>query len=393
MKLKHDWDPRSEAALGDQIAVYDEMRRRCPVAHSEYLHWSLFRHEDVVRVLDDHDTFSNAVSSHLSVPNGMDPPQHTGYRRIIEPYFSPQRMDAFEPVCRDIAVNLVNSLPAGGETELMTAFAQDFSLQIQSAFLGWPVDLHEPLRQWIRRNHAANLVGDKTAMEDIALEFDGYIKDLLAVRRAAGIDAPDDMTTSLLQERIENRLLDDEEIVSILRNWTVGELGTISACVGILAHYLAGHPELQQRLREQPSLLPAAIDEILRMHAPLIANRRLTTRPVEIGGRTLAAGERITVIWASANRDEAVFGAPDEFRLDRDPAKNLLYGAGIHVCPGAPLARMELRILMEALLARTSRIALVRDKEPVKAVYPASGFSSLPLWIQRTHSHDDIPPA
>lgn len=146
------------------------------------------------------------------------------------------------------------------------------------------------------------------------------------------MDAADDMTTSLLRERVGDRLLDDQEIVSILRNWTVGELGTISACVGILAHYLAAHPELQQQLREQTALLPAAIDE---------------------------------------------------FRLDRDPTKNLLYGAGIHVCPGAPLARLELHVIMEELLARTSQIALVPGEESVRAVYPASGFSSLPLWIER----------
>ena len=89
----------------------------------------------------------------------------------------------------------------------------------------------------------------------------------------------------------------------------------------------------------------------------------------------------MTLIWASANRDEAVFGDPDEFRLDRDPSQNLLYGAGIHVCPGAPLARLELRIVMEELLARTRRIALVPGKPPARAMYPASGFSSLPLWV------------
>lgn len=380
-KPEQDWDPRSAAVIHNQIAAYDAMRRRCPVAHSEYLQWSLFRHEDVTRVLGDHRTFSSAVSSHLSVPNGMDPPQHAEYRRIIDPYFSEERMAAFEPVCRSIAVNLVKNLPHEGETELMAEFAQNFALQAQADFLGWPKDLHEPLRLWIRKNHEATLAGCKAAMSDVAFEFDGYIKGLLAVRREAGSDAPDDLTTRLLSERLGDRFLDDDEIVSILRNWTVGELATMSACVGIVVHYLGEQPELQQQLRENGSLLDAAIDEILRMHAPLIANRRITTRPVEIGGRQLPAGERITLIWASANRDEAVFGDPDEFRLDRDPANSLLYGAGIHVCPGAPLARLELRIIIEELLKRTSRIALVPGKLPVRAVYPASGFSSLPLLI------------
>jgi cytochrome P450 len=380
-KPQPDWDARSQVVLDDQIAAYDQMRRRCPVAYSDYLHWSVFRHGDVMRVLNDHATFSNVVSSHLSVPNGMDPPEHTSYRKIIEPYFGPQRMQAFEPVCRKIAADLAGRLPAGGEIELMGEFAQSFALQIQCAFMGWPEDLHEPLRQWILKSQAATLGGHRAATAAVALEFDSYIRELLSVRRAAGSEVRDDVTTSLLGERVEGRLLNDEEIVSIVRNWTVGELGTISASVGILAHYLAERPELQQRLREQPSLLPAAIDEILRIHAPLIANRRITTRAVEIGGREIEAGERLTLIWASANRDEAVFGDPDELRLDRDPSQNLLYGAGIHVCPGAPLARLELRIVMEELLAHTRRIALVPDKPPVKAMYPASGLSSLPLRV------------
>ena len=179
----------------------------------------------------------------------------------------------------------------------------------------------------------------------------------------------------------------DEEIVSILRNWTVGELSTISACIGILAHYLALRPSLEEQLRKHSEQLPVAIDEILRIHPPLISSRRVTTRPVELRGCPLAAGERITIIWASANRDEATFGNPDEFRVDRDPSLNLLYGAGIHNCPGAPLARLELRIVMEELLGRTRTFGLSEQK-PAKAAYPASGFTSLPLSIiWRSPSH------
>ena len=381
MKPQRDWDPRSEAVLEDQIAAYDRMRGRCPVAYSDYLHWCLFRHADVMRVLDDHRTFSNAVSSRLSVPNGIDPPEHTAYRKIIEPYFGPERMQAFEPVCREIAARLASGLPAGGEVELMGELAQRFALQIQCAFMGWPDELHEPLRQWILKSQAATLGGHRAATAAVALEFDVHIRELLDLRRLAGSAAPRDLTTSLLGERIGDRALNDEEIVSIVRNWTVGELGTISASVGILAHYLAERPDLQQRLRQDPSLLPVAIDEILRIHAPLIANRRVATGAVEIGGREIGAGERITLIWASANRDEEVFGDPDEFRLDRDPAENLLYGAGIHVCPGAPLARLELRIVMEELISRTRGFSLVPARPPTRATYPASGFASLPLRI------------
>lgn len=378
-----DWDPRSQAVLDNQIAAYDRMRGRCPVAHSDYLHWSVFRHADVLRVLEDHGTFSNVVSRHPSVPNGMDPPDHTAYRALIEPYFAPERVQAFEPACREIAMDLVCRLPAHGEVELMGGFARDFALRIQCAFMGWPEDLHVPLRYWTRRNQEATLAGDRAATAAVALEFEGFVRHLLDQRRQAGNAAPYDVTSRLLRERIGDRPLTDGEIVSIVRNWTVGELGTIAASVGILVHYLAEHPHLQQRLREDLSRLPAAIDEILRIHAPLIANRRITARPVEIGGRRLEAGARLSLIWASANRDEAVFGNPDEFRLDRDPSQNLLYGAGIHVCPGAGLARLELRVVMEELLTCTTRIALVPSRPPVRAVYPGSGFSSLALRIDQ----------
>ncbi|NHC10560.1 cytochrome P450 [Stutzerimonas degradans] len=378
-----DWDPRSEAVLKDQLATYDDMRRRCPVATSRYGYTSLFRHADVMHVLMDHETYSNAVSRFPSVPNGMDPPEHTAYRRLIEPYFEPQQMEAFAPVCREVAVRLVQALPEQADVELMADFAQIFALQIQCAWLGWPVELHEPLRLWTLKNQAATLARDEAAMSAVALEFDGYIKDLLTARRNAGSAAPDDVTTRLLRDQALGRPLTDDEIVSILRNWTVGELGTIAASIGILVHYLAGHAALQQQLREQPALLPAAIDEILRIHAPLVMNRRVTTREVTLGERTLAAGTRLALIWASANRDEAVFGDPDEFRLDREPQLNLLYGAGIHVCPGAPLARLELRVVMEELLGRTRRMALLADQQPVKAFFPASGFSSLPLHIEK----------
>lgn len=382
-KPLNDWDPTSDPVLRDQITAYDAMRRQCPVAHSRYLKWSLFRHDDVMRVLNDPQTFSNAASGHLSVPNGMDPPEHERYRTIIDPYFGPERISAFDPVCRDVATGLVDALNKPCEMEFMSGFAQTFAIQIQCAFLGWPQTLQAPLLEWMSLNQAATLAGDREAMDRLAVQFDGHIRSLLDERRALGEQAPDDLTTRLLGERIGARALSDPEIVSILRNWTVGELGTIAACVGILAHYVAAHADVQHELRAHPDLLPTAIDEILRIHPPFIANRRTPTQAVSIGGRTIAAGDRITLMWASANRDEAVFGNPDEFRLDRDPADNLLYGAGIHACPGAPLARLELRILMEALLAGTTKIGLARSgSAPVNAVYPAAGYSTLPLSIE-----------
>ena len=377
-----DWDPRSEDVLRDQRAAYDGMRERCPVAWSEFMQWSLFRHEDVARVLDDHERFSNAVSQHLSVPNGMDPPEQTAYRRVIEPYFAPERMAAFEPACRDIAAALVREALARGTVELMAQVALPFAVRVQCAFLGWPPTLHEPLVQWARKNHEATLAQDRHAMSEIAREFEGFIDDMLDARVETDAGPEDDVTAALMHDKVWGRPMSNEEIASILRNWTVGEIGTISAAVGILAHHLAHHVELQNRLRAEPSLLLAAIDEILRIHGPLVANRRVATRPLEIGGRRIAAGERITLMWIAANRDGRVFENPATVQLDRDPTHNLLYGAGVHVCPGAPLARMELRIVMEELLARTTGIEPKPGEAPVNAAYPASGFVNLPIVMR-----------
>ena len=134
--LPQDWDPTSAAALLDQRATFDDLRERCPVAHSDFLGWSLFRHADVVRVLNDAATFSSVVSRHLSVPNGMDPPEHAGYRRIVELYFQPARMQAFEAPCREIAASLVRDLAGPGEVEFIGALAQSFA--VRSSWRGLP---------------------------------------------------------------------------------------------------------------------------------------------------------------------------------------------------------------------------------------------------------------
>ena len=380
--LKQDWDPRSDSVLRDQRAAYDAMREHCPVAHSDYAGWSLFRHADVSRVLLDHVSFSNRVSRHVSVPNGMDPPEHTAYRKIIEPYFNAERMAEFEPICRAIAEDLATSVLHQHHIEVMADYAQPFALRIQCAFMGWPLNLQDPLLSWATRNARATLARDRAALKELAQEFDTLIADLLRMRRQADSEADDDVTTALMREQIDDRPLSDQEIASILRNWTVGEVGTIAASVGILAQFLAVHPEVQQQLRDNPELLWQANDEILRLHGPLVDNRRRTTCPVEFDGQYIDAGQAITINWIAANRDPAVFAQPERFSLDRDPSLNLLYGAGIHVCPGAPLARMELVIIMRSLLQHSRELSLVAGQSAVLATYPSSGYARLPLRLR-----------
>ncbi len=270
MTTDHEtWNPRSTAVLENQVAAYDELRTRCPVAHDESGAWTLFRHAEVLRVALDHATFSSDVSSHLQVPNGMDPPAHTAYRAIVDRYYTPDVVGAFEDACRAIAATLVEELPRGTRAAVMTDLAEPFALRVQSAYLGWPVRLEEPLRAWTARNRAATLARDPAAAAAVADEFDGYITGLLDERRSQGGDAPDDLTTRLMRERVDGRPLTDAELVSILRNWTVGELGTISASVGIVVHLLATRPDVQETLRRYPVTITEATDEMLRIEPPV----------------------------------------------------------------------------------------------------------------------------
>ena len=135
-------------------------------------------------------------------------------------------------------------------------------------------------------------------------------------------------------------------------------------------------------MREDPALLWQANDEILRIHGPLVDNRRRTTCPVQLGDRQIAAEQRVTINWVAATRDPEVFPEPERFSLARDPSLNLLYGAGIHVCPGAPLARMELVIIIDKLLQHTGQLRLIDSQPASLATYPASGYASLPLSLR-----------
>ncbi|HEY7037024.1 MAG TPA: cytochrome P450 [Thermomicrobiales bacterium] len=374
-----DWDPRDPSVLRDQPAAYDQMRERCPVAYSEFLGWSLFRHGDVTAVLSDPETYSSA-SRHLAVPNGMDPPEHTLYRRVLLPHFGPDRMSALEPQCRHVATDLVRALLARGVSNFVAEFAHPFPLRTLCLFVGWPVESWEYLHGWTHGNLEASLSHDRARAQDLARGFTEYVETSLREHRAAGDAAPDDLLTNLIRTEVAGRPLSDEEIVSLLRNWTAGQ-GTVGSALGNLVFFLAEHPQLQQQLREAPATIPAAIEELLRVDGPLVANRRTVARDVAIEGRQIGAGERLTLMWIAANRDGRAFADPEAVRFDRDQGANLLFGAGIHDCIGAPLARLQMRIALEEMLARTTEIQIDRTAPVKPAVYPGNGFLELPVRL------------
>lgn len=389
-----DWDPGAPSVLSDQQRAYDEMRERCPVAYSDASGWSLFRYDDVLRAANDPGEFSSRTR-HRVIPNGLDPPEHTAYRRLLDPFFSPERMAALEPGCREIAIALLSPLLARGVGELVSEFAEPFTRQALCAFAGWPLEEWWRVAGWDSANRRATLTRDAATEAVAAREFGEYVANDLATRRAGLTGGREDLTSSLLAATVDGVSLRDDDIVSILRNITAGS-GITAAAFGNVMLYLVENPELQDRLRADPSLLPMAIDEVLRIDDPLItlgptakrdielapigshgALGRTSSHDVKIGGRTIRVGERITLMWASANRDRAAFPEPDAFRLDRDPKANVVFGSGIHHCLGAPLARQRIRVALEELLAATRTISLAGSVPAQRLVYPSNSIRSV----------------
>lgn len=375
----YDWDPREVG--DDQVRAYDELRARCPVAHSRAHGWSLLRHADALAALDDPETFSSRVSAHVAVPNGMDGAEHAAFRAVVDRCFTPQRVAAFAPELRGIADGLVAGIAAeDGQVEVMAALGEPFAALAQCAYLGWPAEVADALREWSVDSQRATQTRDRAELDRVAARFDQII---VAELDSARVNAsPRTLTHDLLDEQVDGRALTNGELVSIVRNWTAGELGTISAAVGIIVEFLARNPDVRARLRAGPDgLRQAAIDEMLRLEAPLVTNRRRATRPVHVADRVIPSDAPVTILWPAVQRDPAVFAEPTEFRLDRDAAGNLLYGRGPHYCPGEGLSRLELGIVLDTLLAAKPAFRLAG--EPVRASAPAGGFAEVQItWSQ-----------
>jgi cytochrome P450 len=370
-----DWNPRASEVLTDQRDTYDAMRERCPVAYSDAMKWSVFRHADVMAVLDDPDTFINS-SRHLAIPNSMNGEEHAIHRAELAPYFTDEEMQAVEPRCRAIATEVIGALDLSFPVDAVTEIVEPIALRTMCAFLGWPEEMWERVRDWIHGNRTATFHQDREASAHLADEYAAIVTAAIEEHRHQG--GEDDVMSRLMRTSIAGHQWSDDDIVATLRNWVAGH-GSVVATAGIIFAHLAKDQDLQRRLRAQPDLIPAMIDEVPRSDGPLVANSRTTTSEVTIGGRTIPAGERLSLMWIAADRDPAVFAAPDEIQLDRSQAANLTYGAGIHYCLGAPLARLEARVMVEVLLAQTANLTLATDAPLVRETLPGNGFISVPV--------------
>ncbi len=377
-----DHMPEDLSAVGRDLRAYtDELRPQHPVVKNVSGEWVLLRHADVVAAAQDHERFSSNVSHYLQVPNGLDGDEHTNYREIIERYLSPEALEPFIPVFTRVATDLVAQLPRGKVLDAVSEIGSVFAVRAQCEWLGWPAGLEPRLLAWMARNHGATRSGDRARMADVAQQFDEIIRSVVEPRRAAEGNAADDVTTRLCSEKVYGRLLTEAELVSILRNWTGGDLNSIALCIGVLLAHIAENPQLIDQLREfRDCEVDAFIDEVLRLDDPFVSNRRITTCPVRIGGQDIPSGAMVKLNWTSANRDEAVF-KKNKFDAKGNAVRNLVYGIGKHICPGRLLATLELRIALQALLVSVQAVELAPNQQAEREVAPVGGFHKLPIVL------------
>ena len=385
-----DWDPNSEAVLADQRSAFDRQRGRCPVSVDAAGNWTLFAHSDVLAAANDPETFSSAVSRHRALPNSLDGEEHRSFRALIDRYLTDERVEAQTPECLAQADSVLAELGERDRICLIEDFGALFAVRAQSAWLGWPVELQSELLRWMGENSAASRSGEYERTAAVAAWFDDIIGRLIAERqpRLAGGEAPWDVTAELVSDVSLGRPLAVPEVVSILRNWTAGDLGSIASSIGVIGHYLATHQEIQDSLRAaaiagDDLALEAGIEEILRIDDPFVSNRRVTTRATDVGGRELPAGAVVTLNWTSANRDPLVFPDPDSWEPVAHAKDNLVFGAGPHVCPGRALTLMELHCAIGALLRSTARIELDPAEAAIRSQPPVGGWERVPVVLKR----------
>ncbi len=370
-------------ARPDQRSTYDALLAACPVT-SEDGRWLVLGHAEVVQAALDPTNFSSRVTDRLAIPNALDGDEHAAYRAVVDRYFTEEAVDGQEEQCRRHAIAIVDALPREVTVKTIGSIGTPYAVRSQSTWLGWPEELEAELVAWIADNHGATRSGDRALMAAVADRFDRMIHGLLQSRR----DQPaSDVTACLMNDTVDGRRLTDPEIVSILRNWTAGDLGSLATSVGVLVHFLATHAQVQETLREisqkrDARAMEAAIEEILRIDDPFVANRRVTTQPVDIGGVLLPQGALVLLNWTAANRDPSVFVDPDRFDPVGNAKTNLVFGAGPHVCPGRGLTLMELRVLLEELLGRTTWIDPAPDRPAVREMPPVGGWARVPVVLR-----------
>jgi cytochrome P450 len=387
--MSQDFDPLAPEDFDSPHADYARLRRECPVAHSDAWggFWALMKHADVIRAASDSDTYITSKQNVVPKvaftgrrpPLHLDPPEHTPYRRAFSPLLAPQRVARFETEIRNISRELLGHMVAQGGGDICEEFSSRMPIRVFNAWMNLKPEQSAQLAEVGRRYNVAVQSNDEAATKETSLKLYEMARAVVADRKANPLPVDQDAASSLLAARVDGQPLPEEMIVGTIRQVLVVGIIAPTVMIGSIAVHLARDQALQQHLREHPELSEAATEEFLRLYTPYRGFARTARTDVTLNGRTIPAGEPIALVYASANRDDDVFEDASSFRLDRPNMKDsVAFGRGPHMCPGAPLARLEMRVALEELLAHTPRgFSLAGKIIPTR--FPEYGALRVPL--------------
>jgi len=339
--------------------------------------------ELVMQVLHDTETFSSfgaretGTDARAMIPLEVDPPEHRRYRKLLDPIFAPKSIRVMEAQIRELAIGMIEPLVSRGECD----FAVEVAERLPSSFLRLlGLDLNR-LDEFLEiKNRILRTGEDPEEFRSRQAQAGADVYALFeSVVRERAEKPTDDLVSQLLAAEIEGERLSYEEVLGICYILMLAGLDTTAAGIGSVIAFFAQHPHHRQEVLDNPGILPAAIEELLR-HETIVSNiTRRSTSDVELGGRRVAAGTACIVGLGSANTDPEVFDDPESVRFDRDANRHLTFGAGIHRCLGSHLARAEIRIVAEEWHARVPQYQIAESRRPVWTQGPARSLDSLPL--------------
>jgi cytochrome P450 len=361
--------------------------------------FSLFRYEDIQTVLRDHETFSNVLPrpDHVAkeigeneAPSmlGSDPPRHDRLRGLVNSAFTPRIIQRLRPRMVEVANQLVDDAVRQGEVDLVEALSYPLPVVIIAEIIGVPTGDREQFKTWsdqIVANLGLGLLdgGDPERarkQQAVLSELRRYFIPLAEDRRKR---PREDLLTGLVEARYEGSALNDDEMLQMLSLLLVAGNETTTTLIGNAAVELMAHPAAAQALRDDPSRIPRAVDEVLRFSAPIQFVPRWVARETQLCGERVEPGTVVLSWVASANRDERVFDRPDDFDIERSKNPYLSFGFGTHYCIGANLARLEAQVALEALLTRTRRFERSDDQLlPLHSSPVFRSFSSIPIRLE-----------
>ena len=356
-------------------------------------YWVLSRHADVLQVSRDFKGFS-AERGFVMVDDlppdvldmarnqllGMDPPRHGPLRRAVITRFTSRMLAELEPRVRQIAREVMAQVRQTSEVNFVESLAGDLPTAVICSMLEIPRDMWGQIRRWSDLQTSGSdpdLGGTFEEVHQASVDMGTYGFEVAMQRKDAG---GDDLISLLINQEGEGHQVSEMEFASLFVQLTVAGNETTRGLISSGMHELMRRPELMRQLREQPQRLPQAIEEMLRWTCPLHYFRRTATRDTQIGDQAIAEGDRVVMLYSSANFDEAVFDEPMTFDITRDPNPHMAFGHGIHLCLGANLARLEARVFFEEFF--NSFAAIEASGEPV---YIRSnsihGFKEMPVRL------------